>query len=51
MTQDTDTVNVRLHVHVVTGPGGKQILREDPSGHPVELFRQPGDNGSIDDRC
>ena len=23
---------------VVTGPGGKQILVEDPSGNPVELF-------------
>jgi catechol 2,3-dioxygenase-like lactoylglutathione lyase family enzyme len=24
---------------VVTGPGGKQILMEDPSGNPVELFQ------------
>jgi len=24
---------------VVTGPGGKQILVEDPSGNPVELFQ------------
>ena len=24
---------------VVTGPGGKQILLEDPSGNPVELFQ------------
>jgi catechol 2,3-dioxygenase-like lactoylglutathione lyase family enzyme len=23
---------------VVTGPGGRQILVEDPSGNPVELF-------------
>ena len=23
---------------IVTGPGGKQILVEDPSGNPVELF-------------
>ena len=23
---------------IVTGPGGKQILLEDPSGNPVELF-------------
>lgn len=27
---------------VVTGPGGKQILLEDPSGNPIELF-QPAD--------
>ena len=26
---------------VVTGPGGKQALIDDPSGNPVELF-QPG---------
>ena len=24
---------------VVTGPGGRQILCEDPSGNPVELFQ------------
>jgi catechol 2,3-dioxygenase-like lactoylglutathione lyase family enzyme len=23
---------------IVTGPGGRQILMEDPSGNPVELF-------------
>jgi catechol 2,3-dioxygenase-like lactoylglutathione lyase family enzyme len=26
---------------IVTGPGGKQILVDDPSGNPIELF-QPG---------
>jgi catechol 2,3-dioxygenase-like lactoylglutathione lyase family enzyme len=24
---------------IVTGPGGKQILLEDPAGNPVELFQ------------
>jgi catechol 2,3-dioxygenase-like lactoylglutathione lyase family enzyme len=24
---------------VVTGPGGKQILIDDPSGNPIELFQ------------
>ena len=24
---------------IVTGPGGKQILIEDPSGNPIELFQ------------
>ena len=24
---------------IVTGPGGKQILAEDPSGNPIELFQ------------
>lgn len=23
---------------IVTGPGGKQVLAEDPSGNPLELF-------------
>jgi predicted enzyme related to lactoylglutathione lyase len=24
---------------IVTGPGGQQILLEDPSGNPIELFQ------------
>ena len=24
--------------NIVTGPGGKQILAEDPSGNPIEIF-------------
>jgi catechol 2,3-dioxygenase-like lactoylglutathione lyase family enzyme len=31
---------------VVTGPGGKQILIDDPSGNPIELF-QPAVGGRI----
>jgi catechol 2,3-dioxygenase-like lactoylglutathione lyase family enzyme len=27
---------------IVTGPGGKQILIEDPSGNPIELFQARG---------
>jgi len=27
---------------VVTGPGGKQILIDDPSGNPIELFQPAG---------
>lgn len=26
---------------IVTGQGGKQILLEDPSGNPIELFEPP----------
>jgi hypothetical protein len=26
---------------IVVGPGGKQILVDDPSGNPIELF-EPG---------
>ena len=29
---------------VVKGPGGRQILVDDPSGNPIELF-QPADQG------
>jgi catechol 2,3-dioxygenase-like lactoylglutathione lyase family enzyme len=30
---------VRFRNDVVSGPGGKQILIEDPSGNPIELFQ------------
>ena len=30
---------LRFRNEIVTGPGGKQILVEDPSGNPVELFQ------------
>jgi len=29
---------VRIRSDVVTGPGGRQLLLEDPSGNPLELF-------------
>ena len=28
--------------HIVTGRGGSQILLEDPSGNPIELFQAAG---------
>jgi catechol 2,3-dioxygenase-like lactoylglutathione lyase family enzyme len=30
---------VRFRNDIITGPGGKQILLEDPSGNPIELFQ------------
>jgi len=33
---------VRFRNDIVTGPGGKQILFEDPAGNPVELFQPAG---------
>jgi catechol 2,3-dioxygenase-like lactoylglutathione lyase family enzyme len=30
---------VSFRNEIVTGPGGQQILLEDPSGNPVELFQ------------
>jgi catechol 2,3-dioxygenase-like lactoylglutathione lyase family enzyme len=40
---DTEVVRlrragVRFRNDVVSGPGGKQILLDDPSGNPIELF-------------
>lgn len=29
---------IRFRSDIVVGPGGKQILLEDPDGNPVELF-------------
>ena len=33
---------VRLRNEIVTGVGGKQILVENPSGNPIELFEPTG---------
>src|SRR5256885_2076614 len=30
---------VRFRNDIVTGPGGSQILLEDPAGNPIELFQ------------
>jgi catechol 2,3-dioxygenase-like lactoylglutathione lyase family enzyme len=30
---------IRLRNEIVTGPGGRQILVEDPSGNAIELFQ------------
>jgi catechol 2,3-dioxygenase-like lactoylglutathione lyase family enzyme len=30
---------VKFRNDIVTGPGGRQILLDDPSGNPVELFQ------------
>jgi catechol 2,3-dioxygenase-like lactoylglutathione lyase family enzyme len=30
---------VRFRNEIVTGPGGRQILVDDPSGNPIELFQ------------
>jgi catechol 2,3-dioxygenase-like lactoylglutathione lyase family enzyme len=34
---------VMFRNEIVSGPGGKQILLEDPSGNPIELF-QPAES-------
>lgn len=32
-------LGVRFHSGAVTGPGGRQIVVDDPSGNPVELLQ------------
>jgi catechol 2,3-dioxygenase-like lactoylglutathione lyase family enzyme len=36
------TVGVKFRNDIVTGPGGRQILLDDPSGNPIELFQPAG---------
>ena len=35
-------VGMTFRNEIVTGPGGRQILLEDPSGNPIELFQPAG---------
>jgi len=33
---------VRFRSDIISGPGGKQIVLDDPSGNPIELFQPAG---------
>jgi catechol 2,3-dioxygenase-like lactoylglutathione lyase family enzyme len=35
------SAGARFRNDIVSGIGGKQILREDPAGNPIELFEPP----------
>ena len=39
---DLKAAGVSFRNDIVTGPGGQQILAEDPSGNVVELFEPAG---------
>jgi catechol 2,3-dioxygenase-like lactoylglutathione lyase family enzyme len=39
---------IRFRNNIVTGVGGKQVLIEDPSGNPVELFEPTRDEARLD---
>lgn len=41
---------VRFRNEIVTGVGGKQIIVDDPSGNPVELFQPSRDEARLDSR-
>jgi catechol 2,3-dioxygenase-like lactoylglutathione lyase family enzyme len=36
------SAGVRFRSEVITGPGGRQIVLDDPSGNPIELFQPVG---------
>ena len=36
-------VGLSFRNDIVSGPGGQQILLEDPSGNPIELFQPAGE--------
>ena len=42
VVESLGAAGARFRNDVVTGPGGKQILVEDPDGNPVELFEARG---------
>jgi catechol 2,3-dioxygenase-like lactoylglutathione lyase family enzyme len=42
------SAGARFRNEIVTGVGGKQILVEDPSGNPVELFQPTRDEARLD---
>ncbi len=33
------STGIKFRNDILSGPGGKQILAEDPSGNPIELFQ------------
>jgi Glyoxalase/Bleomycin resistance protein/Dioxygenase superfamily len=41
---------VRFRYDIVTGVGGKQIMVDDPSGNPVELFEPTRPEARLDGR-
>ena len=40
--------NVHFRNEIVTGVGGKQILLDDPSGNPIELFEPTLPEAALD---
>ena len=36
------SAGVHFRNEIVTGPGGQQILVDDPSGNPIEIFQPAG---------
>ena len=36
------TAGVHFRNDIISGPGGRQVLLEDPAGNPIELFQPAG---------
>jgi tRNA-Thr(GGU) m(6)t(6)A37 methyltransferase TsaA len=47
--RELEAAGVRFRNDVVTGVGGKQVLVEDPSGNPVELFEPTRAEARLDE--
>jgi catechol 2,3-dioxygenase-like lactoylglutathione lyase family enzyme len=39
LVQSMKSAGIRFRNEIISGPGGKQILAEDPSGNPIEIFQ------------
>lgn len=39
LVKSMKSAGVRFRNEIISGPGGKQILAEDPSGNPIEIFQ------------
>ena len=48
--QTLRAAGARFRNDIVTGVGGRQILVEDPSGNPIELFEPAIPEARLDDR-
>lgn len=41
LVADLRAAGARFRSDIVEGRGGRQVLLEDPSGNPIELFQPP----------
>jgi predicted enzyme related to lactoylglutathione lyase len=39
LVEGLKTAGIQQRSEVVTGPGGSQVVIEDPAGNPIELFQ------------
>ena len=48
MVETLRKAGVHFRNNIVTGIGGKQIIADDPSGNPIELFQPIIDEARLD---